>query len=149
MLEFFNTEDNLTLNDIRSIEIKYSLSFPDEYIKHLLVYNGGQCSPNIFEFSENGQATESNIDWFLAICDGKFDNLEDYITIYKVNEIRIPGSFIPIAHDPGGNLICISCSDNRIYFWDHERETVNTNHHHPENVYFIANNLTELFNMLK
>jgi hypothetical protein len=148
-IAFFNTENTPTPGEIRSIETRYNLSFPDDYVKHLLTYNGGECKPNIFEFTENQQVTESNIDWFLAVYDGEYDNLEDYIITYKVNEARIPDSFVPIAHDPGGNLICISCSDKRIYFWDHEKENITANHNQPENVYLIANSLPELFGILK
>lgn len=40
---------------------------PAEYKEHLLKYNGGQCTPNVFKFNENGNWTESCIDWFLTI----------------------------------------------------------------------------------
>lgn len=149
MVEFFNTESDVTLEQIRLIESKYQLTFPDEYVNHLLVNNGGQCNPNIFEFMENGQLTESNVDWFLAIYDGKHDSLEEYIKTYKKDQERIPDSFIPIAHDPGGNLICISCVDKKIYFWDHEKEMLNTDHNGSGNIHFIDSNLEAFLSNLK
>ena len=122
MVKFFDTEKKLTLDEIKSMEAMYNLSFPDSYLKHLLAYNGGQCEPNIFEFVENEIVTDSDIDWFLAIYDGEFDNLKDYIKTYKIEKIRLPLDLIPIAHDSGGNLICISSQNGGIYFWDHEKE---------------------------
>jgi hypothetical protein len=47
------------------------------------------------------------------------------IQIYKLEEKWLPSHILPIAHDPLGNLICISCgtTDNEgVYFWDHENE---------------------------
>jgi cell wall assembly regulator SMI1 len=149
MVEFFNTENNLTLEQIKLIESKYQLAFPDEYVDHLLANNGGQCDPNVFEFMENGQLTESNIDWFLAIYDGKYDSLEEYIKIFKKEQERIPDSFIPIAHDPGGNLICISSVDKKIYFWDHEKELLNADHNGSNNIHFIASSLGIFLSNLK
>ncbi|QEM12944.1 SMI1/KNR4 family protein [Mucilaginibacter rubeus] len=149
MVEFFNTENNLTVEQIRLIASKYQLVFPDEYVDHLLINNGGQCHPNVFEFIENGQLTESNVDWFLAIYDGRYDSLEQYIKVFKKDQARIPDSFIPIAHDPGGNLICISCVDKKIYYWDHEKEMINADHNGAGNIHFIARNLETFLNSLR
>lgn len=150
MVKFFDTEKKLALDEIKSIEARYNLSFPVSYLKHLLAYNGGRCEPNIFEFVENEIVTESDIDWFLAIYNGEFDNLEDYIKTYKIENIRLPLDLIPIAHDSGGNLICISSKNEGIYFWDHEKEM---SHYKKElefnNVYLISKSLQIFFNSLK
>lgn len=154
MAVFSQTESKLNLTQIEELERYVGLNFPVEYKEHLLKYNGGQCNPNIFEFSENGNWTESCIDWFLAIYDGEYDNLKNYIDLYKLKEKRLPGHILPIAHDPGGNLICISChrdDEGSIYFWDHENEvdytmSSDTNY---SNLYFIAKNVGELVNGLK
>jgi len=150
MVKFFDTEKKVTLDNIKLIEETYKLSFPDSYVKHLLAYNGGQCEPNMFEFIENGVVTESDIDWFLAIYDGEFDNLEDYIKTYKIEKMRLPLELIPIAHDPGGNLICISSESGSIYFWDHEKEMPDYKKEWEfNNVYLISNSLQSFFDSLK
>jgi len=125
MVEYFNVEKQIDLFDIEEIESYVKLTFPNEYKEHLLKYNGGQCNPNIFEFSENSEITYSNIDWFLAIYEGEYDNLRKHIELLKIESKRMPIHIIPIAHDSGGNLICISCGEKDygyIYFWDHENE---------------------------
>lgn len=125
MATFSQTETQLTVSQIEKVEKKVGLDFPAEYRNHLLKHNGGQCEPNEFDFLENGKATSSVIDWFLAIYDGEYDNLEDYINTYKIEQKRMPSRILPIAHDPGENLICISCEGvdvGRVYFWDHENE---------------------------
>lgn len=154
MATFFNTETPIGVSQIQDIEILLGLNFPQEYRKHLLEFNGGQCTPNVFSFNDNGIITESCIDWFLAIYDGEFDNLKDYIETYKVKAKRLPFNIVPFAHDPGGNLICISCEGNdvgSIYFWDHEREVdysiAGDNNY--SNLYLIANSFNRFINGLK
>lgn len=122
MIIFSETELALKIEQIRDLEKKLSFKFPDTYVEHLLKYNGGRCKPNIFSFEENGKITLSSIDWFLAIYDGKFDNFEKYFNLYKIEKKRLPNSFFPIAHDSGGNLICMDVSNENIYFWNHEKE---------------------------
>ncbi len=153
MVNFSQIEGNVSINDIEAMEKFVGLKFPNEYRAHLLQYNGGRCFPNTFKFIENGHWTESIVDWFLAIYDGKYDNLEKYIKTYKINEKRLPVHIIPIAHDPGGNLICISCdTDDKgcIYFWDHENEvdySVNDDSDY-SNLYLVANGFTEFIDGL-
>lgn len=125
MLTFAQTEKAIGSEEVDRVEKKVGLTFPNEYREHLLKHNGGQCSPNSFSFLENGTESMSCIDWFLAIYDGEYDSLEKYIDIYKTHDKRLPSHILPIAHDPGGNLICISCGSSdrgSIYFWDHEKE---------------------------
>lgn len=155
MVTFFETEDHLEASQIKDVENYAKLTFPEEYKNHLLKYNGGRCLPNIFSFHQNGKRTNSSVDWFLAIYNGEYDNLKNYIDIFKIEEKRLPYHILPIAHDPGGNLICISCEGEDfgyIYIWDHEEEidystsTYNSNY---LNLYFVANSITEFLNELK
>jgi hypothetical protein len=150
MMEFYKTENKTTIDQIKSLETKYGLSFPDEYVNHLLKYNGGKCKPDVFEFDENGNLSESIVNRFFAIYDGKYNNLEDYIIMYKIHKIRIPKDFLPIADDPGGNLICISAPNGHVYFWDHENEMIEYNEELAyDNVYFISKGLQAFFDSLK
>ncbi|WP_197091649.1 SMI1/KNR4 family protein [Sphingobacterium endophyticum] len=154
MVTFSQTEKQLNSIRIEEIEKYVGLSFPNQYKEHLLKNNGGQCSPNVFKFNENGKWTESCIDWFLAIYDGEYDNLKEYIKTYKLEEKRLPLNILPIAHDPGGNLICISCDledEGYVYFWDHENEVdYNTSGDNDyTNLYFVANDFNEFINGLK
>ncbi len=154
MAVFTELEYPVDIKQIKKIENFIGLSFPTDYKEHLLKYNGGQCEPNIFSFVENGEESESCIDWFLAIYDGAYDNLEKYIKIYKIDDKRLSSHILPIAHDPGGNLICISCGkkDNgSIFFWNHEKEvdystSDNTDY---SNMYFIANSFKEFLEKLR
>ncbi|MDR1451398.1 MAG: SMI1/KNR4 family protein [Helicobacteraceae bacterium] len=146
MVEFIKTEAKITENKIVELETKLGYSFPEEYRTHLLKYNGGKCKPNVFSFIENNKETKSSIDWFLAIYEGKYDNLKLYMDMYIFEEKRLPDYFIPIAHDSGGNLVCISCSENEngfVYFWDHENEGNNNVYLISESFNTFIKNLTE------
>lgn len=153
MVTFTNTERQLSDRDIDVIELMVGLKFPDQYRKHLLMHNGGQCKPNVFTFVEKGKFSDSQVDRFLAIYDGEYDNLKDDIEIFKLDEKRMPSHMVPIAHDPGGNLICISCGSSdfgAVYFWDHENEVDYSvaDDRDYSNLYKIADNLTEFFDGL-
>ncbi|MFT6500137.1 MAG: hypothetical protein ACJASQ_000244 [Crocinitomicaceae bacterium] len=151
MTDFLDTEEQLTETQIKELESKINFVFPIEFKIHLLKFNGGRCEPNTFSFEENGTITKSSVDWFLALYDGEFDNLEDYFNTYKIDEKRIPISFLPIAHDPGGNLICMNKTDNKIYFWNHDFEVdySSSDDNDWSNIYLIAESLNEFISTLK
>lgn len=152
MVKFENTEAKISIDEINNLEKTIGMTLPKDYREHLLLYNGGQCFPNEFSFKEDNKLTDSCIDWFLAIYDGEYDNLINYIDIYKLDEQRIPTNLIPIAHDPGGNLICISCDgDDKgyIYFWDHEREVDCTTNNNYTNVHLISESFKGFIKSLK
>jgi hypothetical protein len=131
MVKFVDTESEVNFLDIEELEKKINFIFPDNYKKHLIKYNGGRCFRKL---------TSSFVDWFLAIYHGDYDNLEDYFVTYKIVNKRLPDTFFPFAHDPGGNLICMDTTNEHIYFWDHESE-VDYNFFSDENhnnLYFIA-----------
>lgn len=153
MPEFSEQEAPVTLSQIEELEHLTGLNFPQEYKEHLLIYNGGKCDPCDFTFVEDGRTTASDVDWFLAIYDGEYDNLLRYITVSKLDEKRLPYHMIPIAHDSGGNLICISCSGpdcGSVYFWDHEIEVDYSiaDDSDYSNLYIIAVSFNDFINSL-
>jgi len=154
MVIFSQTESSLDLFQIQKVEDLLELRFPQSYIDHLLKFNGGRCEPNIFSFEEDGTVTESCVDWFLAIYDGEYDSLVTYIRDYKIAEKRLPSNIVPIAHDPGGNLICISCEgDDKgyIYFWNHEKEVdyTRSGNENYSNLYLISDSLNSFLESLR
>lgn len=143
MITFFSEETPITDFQLIEFEKVLGLTLPSEYRNHLLQHNGGQCSPNLFSFFEKGDKTTSRVDWFLALYEGDYDNLKNYADMYKIAEKRMPDGFLPIAHDDGGNLVCIACRGEdfgKIYFWDHEKEVDYNSSDDSDygNLYFIA-----------
>lgn len=125
MVTFSDTQAPTNVGELQSLEQWLGLTLPDAYKQHLLQYNGGYCEPAVFDFVEKGRKTSSVVGWFLALYEGEYTNLRTYCTWYKFDEKRLPAWIVPFAHDPGGNLICLSCGADdygRIYFWNHEEE---------------------------
>ena len=147
MPTFSDTKSSATPEELDSLEKYAEVVFPNEYRNHLLKDNGGQCTPSVFHFSENGKVTSSCIDRFLPTHKETWGSLKDYIETYKIDEKRLPNNLIPVAFDPGGNLICLSCfgSDaGSVYFWDHENEVdySETDDSDTTNLYLIANSFS-------
>src|SRR5260221_2771351 len=145
MVLFIQLKPSINNFQIEEIEKQLGFDFPESYKNHLIKFNGGRCTPNIYNFLENGKKTESCVDWFLAIHDGPYNNLKKYISMYKTEHKRMPNHIFPIAHDPGGNLICISCGKldyEHVFFWDHENEVDYSTQDDQDygNLYLIARN---------
>jgi hypothetical protein len=96
---------------------------PDPYRRFLLTHNGGTPDPAGFVYAdESGPYTDSEVARFMGIGDTNYD-LEEWSEIYRG---RMPEELLPIAVDPGGNVICLAIAGaNRgaVYFWDHEAES--------------------------
>ncbi len=153
MTVFSQTEAPLTAAQIEEFEKSIGLEFPMPYKEHLLKYNGGQCVPNVFVFEEASVETSSSVDWFLALYDGDSDSLRETVETYKLEEKRMPSHMLPIAHDPGGNLICISCGTKDygfVYFWNHEDEVDYSEAGDDDysNLYLIARDFDTFLNSL-
>jgi len=152
MIEIRDSEASLTDADICNVEKKIGILFPAEYRNFLLLNNGGRPSKTLFAFRKaDGHSSESCVDWFLAIYDGKYDNFESYYATYKINQARIPFHLVPIAHDPGGNLICISVSGSdcgAVFFWDHENEAPGVQAPSYDNVYLIEDSFNRFLHSL-
>lgn len=154
MVEIRECEAPVSESLLSEVEKLIGVEFPQDYRSHLLAFNGGQPRPSGFAFTEHGQRTRSRIDWFLAVHDGEYDNLLQYAKRYKLDQKRVPTRMLPIAHDPGGNLLLVSCEGRdrgAVYFWDHEKEVdyeveSDTNE---SNVYFVAEGITGLLENLE
>ncbi len=114
---------------IDAAEKKLGLRFPETYRDFLMGHNGGRPDDDDFELS--------SVRYFLAIDGKPHHDLEHAWHSYSG---RIPAGLLPIAGDPGGNLILIGLrgkSKGQIYFWDHEEEGS------PEAASFLAASLED------
>lgn len=130
-------------DDINMLEVELALDFPSTYIDFLLKYNGGRPTPNSFDFYDKSDASCVNL--FFGITDIDYMSLRDAIATFYG---RIPSGFLPIACDPGGNLLVLDCTNNKsgIFFWDHELEADDEDQPSMENISFIAKDIDDLLN---
>ena len=138
-------EPPLTEDRLRSAERQLGLELPDSYRRFLLAANGGRPKPSRFALPDGRR---DSVDWFLGIHDGEGDNLVGYASTYRD---RVPSDLLPIAHDPGGNLVCLGVAGTRlgqVFFWDHEREAEEGEPATYENVVLLAPDLDTFLDAL-
>jgi hypothetical protein len=110
-------------NTVAAFEHQLNIILPADYRNFLLTHNGGYPKPNHFWIPNHpfpNQRSDLNI--FLGFCPG---SVYDIIITYDVYKGRMPEELIPIADDPGGNVICLAIkgeNTGKIYFWYHEDE---------------------------
>ncbi|MDM5186393.1 SMI1/KNR4 family protein [Bacillus sp. DX4.1] len=143
MVKIVNLHKNLSLEEIEEFETEHQVSFTKKYKRFLMKWNGGYPEPSFFKVSDKQGVSVLNE--FYGIGD-IYSNLGDYIDIY---EYRLPDDFVPIANDPGGNVICLGTKEpyyEKIYFWDHEQEPEDPDD--MSNMYFLASDIDEFLNSL-
>jgi hypothetical protein len=114
----------LTPAMLTDFERKTGRKIPDAYRAFLMQHNGGRPDPSEFRMtSPRGRSEFVAIRCFFGI--GMAEDTFDLEYALATFGSRIPARLFPIARDPGGNLVCISTASSdqeRVYFWDHERE---------------------------
>ena len=130
-----------TESELKNFEQEQNITFPEDYRKFLLIYNGGKPKPCFFDVDIDGFRNTSCITYFLCLDHTREYSLVKYIKSYKN---RLPSNLIPIAIELSVDLICISVAEKdfgKVYFWDHNWEvTENTPDY--SNVHFLADNCT-------
>jgi cell wall assembly regulator SMI1 len=133
---------------IAQAERQLGVSLPSDYRDFLLAHNGGHPRPNVFPLFGNKSGDQAMLEWFFGIHSGENYNLMDEASYFRD---RVPRNLLPIAADPGGNLICLSVSGpdrGIIYFWAHEEEVEEGEMPGFDNVYFVAGSFSDLINNL-
>ena len=142
-------QPSLREEDIRTFELQLGISLPDDYRRFLLAHNGGQPEPGAFPVFSFAVGDYAVLNRFLGIRQGEYEDLANYYV--NVFRGRIPGDLLPIASDPGGNLICLSVAGpdrGRVYFWFHEEESDEGQSPGYSNIYFIADSFSALLDSL-
>lgn len=109
---------------IEMAELLLGLSLPPNYREFLS--NHGGSAPGIytyFKYLDSYPRDQKGIvDVFFGILPGSTYDLSGNISTY---EGRLPKNMLPIACDPGDNLICLAiegANKDCIYYWDHNNE---------------------------
>jgi hypothetical protein len=138
----------LSENDLRAAEQQLRIELPRDYRAFLLAHNGGRPMPNRFPIIGNRSGNQGILDWLFGLHTDRHYNLLRTATAARG---RVPSDLLPIGEDPGGNLICLSISGpnrNKVFFWTLEDEVDEDEPPAYSNVYFVANNFTELLGSL-
>ncbi|MCB9687891.1 MAG: SMI1/KNR4 family protein [Alphaproteobacteria bacterium] len=133
---------------IRDVETRLGHRFPSDYRDFLRANNGGFPVPDSFAFADGRPG--SKVQFFFGFG-GKVRTARLDYAIATFKE-RLPPGLIPIASDPFGNLICIGlCGspwEERVVFWDHERESDEGEPARTDNLTPIADSFTAFLHSL-
>jgi cell wall assembly regulator SMI1 len=132
----------LTEERLQRLEKKLKARLPDDYRTFLLRYNGGRPALSRFTFETHGEKQESVLEWFFAVHDLPYEEPDDWdmdggeLPPYFGQQLEAvwadfrrekpKAGVLPIARDPGGNLIGIGYAAKRagaVWWYDHETES--------------------------
>jgi hypothetical protein len=132
----------LTEERLRRLEEKLKGRLPDDYRAFLLRHNGGRPTLSRFRFEADGGEQESALEWFFAVHDLPYEEPDEW----NMDSGELPPYFgqplesvwadfrdekpragvLPIARDPGGNLIGLGYAGKRagaVWWYDQETES--------------------------
>ncbi len=99
--------------DIMHFQMGLAAVLPEDYREFLLRYNGGYPNPAGF------RGGDEVINSFFGFC----QKHHCLLCNYYIHRTVLPNGIIPIANDPGGNLVCLVVSKpdrGKVLFWNHE-----------------------------
>ena len=118
------TRRNATDADLRRVEARLGGRLPDDYRAFVVRYGqGGVQQRAWFPIEEASPwGPWGLLDQFLGFST-KGDGIED--AAFDLFAGQIPEKMLPIAYDPGGNLLLIAAEGSdrpagSVWFWDHE-----------------------------
>lgn len=151
-LEITPIAGSISESAIRDFEENIGMPFPPDYREFMLKYNGGDPLKCVFKFQDaTGPYSDSIIRYFFAFSDDYNESIKHNHEIYTLAD-RVPKNILPIAEDPGGNIVCLSLAGDdvgKVYFWDHEQEGLTEASSTYENLELIANSFTEFVDGLE
>jgi hypothetical protein len=113
-----------TAAELKEVEAKLGSPLPDDYEEFVKEY-GATAFEKSVKFPTKGPCNwgpEGTPNVFFGVLgSGSYDLLRNLDTY----EGRVPAECLPIANDPGGNLVLLAVrakNKGRVYFWDHENE---------------------------
>jgi len=136
-------------SEILEFEKQFQIQMPQDFKAFMLKNNGGTPLEDwVFDYTENGNENSSVIRDFFIIYTDDSTSYDDLAKAYNSirNEKSAPLDFMPIATDPGGNVIFLNVGkeDNgNVYFGNHELQDNKTGY---IVMSLIANSFSEFIN---
>jgi hypothetical protein len=135
--------------NIRQVEEEVGTKLPPAYLA-LISDHGCWYTPwgyTRFSFRQHGREMGMLNAFFGVMMSGSYDIAKNY----KMYKGRMPVGLLPIANDPGGNIICLSTAGDdkgSVYFWDHEEERPGLGPSY-SNLYPLSGSLEEFIDTLE
>lgn len=146
-MNLINSANKVSEEEVIEIENGLGIKFPEDYKAFIIQMNGGTPQEDmLYNFYDEVSELEniSIIRSFFSLYADDTVLKNNLKVIYNTmkNEGTIPADMIPIADDPGGNIISISLNKDDygfIYYLNHEFEDVETG-------YLMKSKIADSFN---
>src|SRR4051794_11548901 len=90
---------------IRAVEATLGVRLPADYLGCVRRFHGGSPTPSEFSYVDPDLGpVRSCIGNFFSLSSARKDNL---LAVRDWVRDRLPAQIVPIANDPGGDLICL------------------------------------------
>ena len=148
-----SSAEKINAEDIADFENEVGIKFPEDYKRFMLKSNGGTPEEEwLYDFFDEVTEVENTsvIREFFSLFSDEAVKMSNLKKIYKTMtyEEMIPNDMLPIADDPGGNVIGISLNKDDygyVYFINHEYDDLDTGYLVKSK---IAESLTEFLDAL-
>jgi cell wall assembly regulator SMI1 len=135
--------------DVAAVEEQLGYHLPEDYRRFILAHNGGRPVPDYFPIQGNPYfGDHASVHELHCIASGEYLDLRRQVQVFRD---RVPPELLPIAHDPGGNLLCLGVSGleyGKVYYWDHEQQVAEGETPDYENVYLVADTFADFLEQL-
>jgi hypothetical protein len=144
-----NEPKPIRTSDILEVEKFIGRNLPNDYLEFVLKYGGfSGGSYTYFPIEPYEGIEEGILDVFLGIKHPASSNL---LGTYKDYKGRVPSHLLPIADDPGCNLVCLSLDGpdkGHVYFWDMSQDS-GEDPPDTSNLHLIAKSFDEFIESLR
>ena len=143
---FPDQRPNGGLAAVKQFEAAVEIDLPDDYRDFVAIWGLAVFKDNV-SFPIQGDppfGDEGLLDRFFGVSPGDENN--DLAAMFELYRDRIPDDLMPVAEDPGSNIICLSFVGprrGRVMFFDKESEGA------PEALWVIAESWDEFMNALR
>jgi hypothetical protein len=149
-LQFRQPGPSISDQDLAALERELGVRLPDDYREFMLVHNGGRPEPADFPIpGEPVPDSWSTLQFFLSLNGQEYyTDLGWHLDMFRD---RVPAELLPIAYDPGGNLVCLGIRGEHrgtVFFWDHELEAEEDKEPDYRNLSFVAESFTAFLQSL-
>jgi cell wall assembly regulator SMI1 len=131
-----------SIADIKKLEEKLQITFPEDYRNFLAKVNVGMPESNIIKI----QKLVTSISMFYGVSNNDTYDISANVDTFSG---RLPDQVISIAEAGGGNQICLQLDTGAVFFWDHEMEATEDEVPSYDNMSLLAPSFNDFLQMIQ
>jgi hypothetical protein len=114
-------------HELDRLQMEYGCTLSTDYRYFLSHYGPGSFEGSGLLLLPSGSpiGTTFTVDIIYGV--GGRKNWDPFALLASTYEQQLPPHYLPIATDPGGNLLLLACGADKIFAWDHEHRELSNN----------------------